>query len=152
VNDVYYFTRGAKRSDRQPFTIGAIRPGGGLGISAELHGQRYSTDLRSIRISLVNAMGDTVLAPAYFVNNKDRRVFVSGSIPAARVAVGTNQFRIARPAGSTRSLTEVLINFLDVSYGSLYRARGNTLRFNTATPRDTWLTVTGLRPRPTSSY
>jgi len=147
VNDVYYFNTGREAGPTDmPFTVGAIRPGGGLGISAELHGQRYNgIETRTIRLSLVNSIGETELAPAYLIDEKNRQLYVSASIPAASVAVGTNQFRIARPAGSTRSLTEVLINYLDISYGSLYRARGNTLRFNTATlAGDTSVTVTGL--------
>jgi hypothetical protein len=147
VNDVYYFNTGREAGPTDmPFTVGSIRPGGGLGINAELHGQRYNgSDVRTIRLSLVNSTGETELAPAYLIDEKNRQLYVSASIPAANVAVGTNQFRVSRPAGSTRSLTEVLINYLDISYGSLYRARGNVLRFNTATlAGDTSVTVTGL--------
>ncbi len=145
-NEIYYLNSGFEAGPVDlPFTVGAIRPGGNLGIMAELHGQNYSTALRGIRLSLVNATGETVLDASYPVFNKNRTNFVSAPIPAANVATGTNQFRIARPAGSTRSTVEVLINYIDISYGSLYRARGNVLRFNTATlAGDTSITVTGL--------
>ncbi len=144
ANDVYYLNSGREAGPTDmPFTVGAIRPGGSLGISAELNGQRYASPFRQIRLSLVNASGETVLNPTFVVGNKSRVTFTSAPIAAANVVTGSNQFRITRPA--SRSLTEVLINFIDVSYGSLYRARGNTLRFNTATlAGDTSITVTGL--------
>lgn len=148
-NDLYYFNFGTEAGPvDMPLTIGAVRPGGNLGITAELHGQFYGpplTPARTIRLSLVNGTGETILNAAYAVANKNRQTFTSAPIPAANVSVGTNQFRIARPAGSTRTTVEVLINFVDVSYGALYRARGNSLRFNTATlAGDTSITVTGL--------
>ena len=147
--DLYYFNSGREAGPvDMPFTVGAIRPGGSLGISAELSGQFYSpplTPARTIRLSLVNGTGETVLNAAYAIANKSRQTFTSAPIPAASVSLGTNQFRIARPPLVTRTTVEVLINFVDVSYGSLYRARGNTLRFNTATlAGDTSITVTGL--------
>jgi hypothetical protein len=147
-NDLYYFNSGREAGPvDMPITIGAIRPGGNLGIIAELHGQVYNPPLtaRSIRLSLVNGTGETVLDAAYTINNKNRQTYTSAPIPAANVSVGANQFRIARPPLATRSSVEVLINFVDVSYGALYRARGNMLRFNTATlAGDTSITVTGL--------
>ncbi|MCI0452193.1 MAG: C25 family cysteine peptidase [Candidatus Latescibacteria bacterium] len=146
VNDVYYVSSGRQPGPIDlPFTLNAVRPGGALGISAELHGWVYSTALRTIRISLVNSNGETVLEPTYILNNKNRQTFTSSPIPAASLAVGANTFRIARPSGSTRPMVDAAINFVDVSYGSLYRARGNTLRFNTASlAGDTSITVTGL--------
>lgn len=145
ANDIYYLSTGRQAGPiDMPFTVGAIRPGGTLGISAELHGWAYLASLRTVRLSLVNALGETVLDPAYILNNKNRQTYTT-SVPAASVAVGANTFRLARPATPVRSNVDALFNFLDVSYGSLYRARGNTLRFNTATlAGDTSITVTGL--------
>jgi len=143
--DVYVPTSGRQAGPiDMPFTVGAIRPGGTLGVSAELHGWNYSLELRTIRITLANSHGETVLQDPYIINNKSRQIFAA-TIPAANVDTGTNTFRIARPAGSTRSLVEAVTNYIDISYGSLYRARGNTLRFHTAAlAGDTSVTVTGL--------
>lgn len=145
ANDIYYLGTGRQPGPvDMPFVVGAIRPGGTLGISAELHGWAYATVLRTVRLSLVNAFGETVLDPAYIINNKNRQTYTT-AVPAASVVAGSNTFRLARPSSPTRTNVDALFNFLDISYGSLYRARGNTLRFNTATlAGDTSVTVTGL--------
>lgn len=145
-DDVYFLSTGRQAGPiDMPFTLGAVRPGGSLGISAQLHGWAYSTTARTIRVSLVNSKGETLLDPAYTINNKNRQTFTSSPIPQASLDVGTNTFRIARPTSPARSQVDALINFIEVSYGSLYRARGNTLRFNTASlAGDTSITVTGL--------
>ncbi len=128
-----------------PMTIGAVRPGGSLGITAEIHGYQYGSGLRSVRISLANSKGETVLVPDFFVNEKNRVIYTSAPIPATSLDVGINILRVGKPAGATRSFVEAMVNFVDVSYGSLYRARANTLKFNTATlAGDTSITVTGL--------
>ena len=65
-------------------------------------------------------------------------------IKSKYTSVAWTMFRMERP-DATRSGVEVLLNWVDVSYESLYRARSNTLYFNTATlSGDTSVTVTGL--------
>jgi hypothetical protein len=111
-------------------------------LSAELHGLNYGNS-RTVRLSLVNAIGERVVNPAYPISGKQRVTF-SAPVPAADFVVGANQFRMSRPDDS-RTTLEVILNFVEVSYQSLYRARGNALRFNSATlSGDTSITVTGL--------
>ncbi len=145
ANDIYYVATARQAGPVDlAFQMGAIRPGGSLGLSAELHGGSYVQVLRTIRVSLANSKGDLELDPNYIINQKNRQTF-NATIPAANLDVGINNFRIARPAGSTRSLVDAFINFVEISYGSLYRARGNTLKFNSAAlAGDTTITVTGL--------
>ncbi len=132
-----------------PITLNAVRPGGTLSLNAELHGWNYDPSLqpRQVRLSLVNSTGELVLASSLLINNKNKVNFTAPAIPEANLSVGNNTFRMAKSSGSTRANVDALINFVTVSYPSLYRARGNALRFNTATlSGDTSVTVTGLSP------
>jgi hypothetical protein len=142
--DVYYFNWGYDTAPVDfPFTVGTVKPGANLTLTAELLGRDYVSP-RNVRVSLLNSQGEQTLNPAYAVPLKSRRTF-SAAVPAAGLDVGTNHFRIDRPTGDTRTSIQVLLNWVGVSYASLYRARGNALRFNTATlAGDTSLTVTGI--------
>ncbi|HEU4364715.1 MAG TPA: C25 family cysteine peptidase [Candidatus Krumholzibacteria bacterium] len=125
-----------------PFILNAIRPGTSLTLSAEMFGQRYASP-RLLKVSLVNSKGEKVLDGAYSIPNKLRRLF-SMVLPATDFDIGTNRLRIDRP-NTLRSTVEVQLNWVEVSGQFLYRARGNALRFNTATlAGDTSVTVTGL--------
>ncbi|HEU4929874.1 MAG TPA: C25 family cysteine peptidase, partial [Candidatus Krumholzibacteria bacterium] len=127
-----------------PFTITAVRPGGTLTLTAEIHGWNYDPVLRTVRLSLVNPKGEFLLAANHAVSNKVRTTFTAPAIPEANLSVGQNIFRMARGT-SFGGTVDALLNFVTVSYPSLYRARGNALRFNTATlSGDTSVTVTGL--------
>lgn len=124
-----------------PFDVNALRPGTSLQLEAQLAGNAYldsSDPPRLIKISLVNSLGSIVLNPGYEIDDKQIKLFKS-AIPAASLVAGENVFRFERaPVG-------VHLNWVEVSYESLYRARGNTLRFNTGSlVGDTSLTVTGL--------
>lgn len=126
----------------QPFDVGAIKPGTFLELTADLHGDRYKAP-RTIRLSLVNSQGTVVLDPFASIPNRNQLLF-HASVAAADLVTGTNTFRMERPDGS-RTGVEVLLNYVYVTYESLYRARGNTLYFNTASlAGDTSVTVTGL--------
>ena len=141
--DVYYYNFGNETSAvDMPFTVGNIKPGTTLALSAELDGQTYDSP-RSVRIALANSKGETVLNPTYPVPAKLRRTFTA-NIQDADLDLGINKFRFDRPDQS-RSYVQVQLNFVEVSYNSLFRARGNTLRFNSASlAGDTTITVTGI--------
>lgn len=127
----------------QPFDIGLVKPGTSLDLSADLYGFRYVAP-RAIRLTLLNSAGSLVLDAAYSIPNRNHQVFTA-QIPAANLVPGTNTFRMARPPGVSRPGVEVHLNWVEVSYTSLYRARNNTLHFDTATlSGDTSVTVTGL--------
>jgi len=141
--DVYWFNQGYEPGPVDyPFTLNAIKPGTSLGLTVQLLGQEY-TGLRLARISLANSLGESLLNAGFAVNNKTLRNFTA-TIPAASFAVGTNNVRLARPDNS-RNIVGVLMNHVDVTYQSLYRARGDGLRFNSGSlAGDTTITVTGL--------
>ncbi|HKW15178.1 MAG TPA: C25 family cysteine peptidase [Candidatus Krumholzibacteria bacterium] len=143
AEDVYYYNSGFETDAvDMPFTVGNIQPGTTLSLSAELDGQTYDAP-RALRVALFNAHGETALNPGYQMPAKIRRTFVA-NVAASDLNLGTNQFRINRPDAS-RSAVQVLVNFVDVSYNSLFRARANTLHFNSATlAGDTTITVTGI--------
>ena len=140
--DLYYFNSGGEEGPvDMPFTVENIVPGTNLALTTELNGQTYDQP-RSIRLSLNNSQGDILLDGSYAVPAKLRRIF-SASIPAANLDLGTNKFRMTKP--DSRSAVQVLLNWLEVSYNSLYRARGNTLRFNSASlVGDSTIAVTGI--------
>lgn len=139
--DLYFYNYGDEAGPvDMPFTVGNIQPGTNLSLASELHGQTYDSP-RSIRVSLNNSNGDQVLNPAYPIPLKMRRTF-RATIPAANLDLGTNELRLTRLQGLS---VQVLLNWVDVSYTSLYRARGNTLRFNSASlAGDTTIAVTGI--------
>ena len=141
--DVYYYNYGYEAGPvDMPFSVGNIQPGTNLTLSAELDGQTYDQP-RSVRVSLFNSKGETPLNPTYPMPAKIRRTFTA-NIAAADLDLGVNQFRMDRPDAS-RSSIQVHLNFVEVSYSSLYRARGNALRFNSASlAGDTTITVTGI--------
>ncbi len=146
ANDYYYVASGRITGPMDlPFTLNTVRPGGTLALSAELHGWDYTLQSRTVRLSLVNSKGEFLLNADYPVNNKQRVTFTAPAISDANLSVGANTFRMALPAGATRPRVDAMINFVTVSYPSLYRARGNVLRFNTASlSGDATVTVTGL--------
>lgn len=141
--DVYYYNYGYEAGPVDfPFTVGNIQPGTNLTLSAELNGQTYDQP-RTVRVTLFNSRGELLLNASYPMPGKMRRTFTA-TIPAASLDLGNNQFRIGRPDAS-RSTVQVQLNFVEVSYSSLFRARGNTLRFNSASlAGDTTITVTGI--------
>jgi hypothetical protein len=143
INDIYYYNFGAESSALDmPFTVHAVRPGTNATLSAELHGQTYASP-RTLRLSLANSLGEQVLDAAYPLPSKQRRVFTA-TIPAANLTPGVNQFRMNRPDDS-RTTLQAHLNWVEITYQSLYRALGNTLRFNSASlSGDTSITVTGL--------
>ncbi len=143
--DVYYYNFGYEAALDMPFALSALQPGSSATLSAELHGQKYTTP-RLVRLSLVNSKGQKLLDGGYSVPLKLRRVF-SSALNAADFDTGDNRFRIERPDPNDplRPGIEVHLNWVEVNGQFLYRARGSTLRFNTATlSGDTSVTVTGL--------
>jgi hypothetical protein len=142
AEDVYYYNYGYEADPvDMPFTVGNIKPGTTLSLSAELDGQTYDSP-RVVRVSLFNSKGDVLLGN-FAVPGKLRRTFTA-TVVAPDFDLGVNQFRIGRPDAS-RSTIQVQLNFVEVSYNSLYRARGNTLRFNSASlAGDSTITVTGI--------
>ncbi|HEX5133569.1 MAG TPA: C25 family cysteine peptidase [Candidatus Krumholzibacteria bacterium] len=144
--DVYTYNFGYEPGPVDvPFDLGALKAGSSVTLSAELNGTSYRSP-RLIKLSLVNANGTRVLNAAYPVPAKARRVF-SIALTAEDMSTGTNRFRLERPNpnDNTRTAVEIAHNWLDISCQSLYRARGDVLRFNTATlAGDTSVTVTGL--------
>jgi hypothetical protein len=141
--DFYYQNFGSEAGPIDlALEVGAVPPGGVLSLSAALQGDRYFAP-RFIRIRFVNSLGNLILDPAFSVPNKNS-VLYQTTVPAASVAPGLNTFRLERP-DATRAGVEVLLNYVNVTYPSLYRALDNTLRFHTATlAGDTSITVTGL--------
>jgi len=142
VGDFYYQNYGTEAGPVDlPLRVGYLAPGATLDIRADLHGDRYAFP-RTIKVSLVNSAGTVVLDPTLGIPNKNRVLFQQ-SVPGASVVPGVNTFRIERPPD--RSDVQVLINWVEVSYDSRFRAMDNTLRFNTGVfSGDTSLTVTGL--------
>ncbi len=143
LEDVYYYNYGFEAGPvDMPFTVGSIVPGTNLSLKAELNGQTYDQP-RPLRVSLFNSNGETLLNGTYPIPLKERKFFTA-SVLAADLDLGNNQFRINRPDAQRQSV-QVLINWVEVSYSSLYRARGNTLRFNSGSlAGDTTITVTGI--------
>lgn len=143
TQDVYYANSGFEAGPvDMTVPLGTAKPGTNVQLSAEVLGQSYESP-RTIKVALVNSGGEQVLDPAYSVPLKSRRVFTA-SVPASQTNAGDNVFRIDRPDNS-RTVVKVLLNWAEASYSALYRARGNALRFNSATlAGDTSLTVTGL--------
>jgi hypothetical protein len=140
AEDVYYYNSGYETAPvDMPFTVGNVVPGTSLTLSAELDGQT-NVSPRNVRVALVNSKGETVLNAGYAVPGKSRRTFTA-FVAASDLDLGNNQFRISRP-GTT---VQVHLNFVETSYSSLYRARGNTLRFNSGSlAGDTTIAVTGI--------
>ena len=140
--DIYYYNLGSESGPvDMPFTMGYVKPGTDVTLAAELHGQTYDFT-RVVRLALANSKGEKVLADLAI--QRKTRVMYSTQVPAADFDLGDNEFRINRPNAS-RSSIQALINFVQVSYSGIYRARGNSLRFNSATlAGDTSLTVTGI--------
>ena len=143
ITDFYYANFGSSPGPiDESFTVGAIKPGTALALRAQMIGDRYLAP-RLIRLSMVNSKGTTVLSAFESIPNKQVINF-EAQTPAANVVTGPNTFRMERPDAS-RGGVEVLLNWVQVTYESLYRAESNTLAFNTATlSGDTSITVTGL--------
>ncbi|HEX6790650.1 MAG TPA: C25 family cysteine peptidase, partial [Candidatus Krumholzibacteria bacterium] len=140
--DLYYYNYGDEPGPvDMPFKMDTVQPGTSLTLNADLHGQTY--DSRAVRVSLVNSKGEKVLNSLFQVRQKNRYTF-TGVIAASDLDIGTNQFRLGRPDTQNPSV-QVILNYLDLTYSALYRARGNSLRFNSAAlAGDTSLTVTGI--------
>ena len=143
VPDIYYYNFGYEAGPvDMTFALNAIAPGSNVTLSADLHGQGYVSP-RLLKIALVNSKGEKLLDGGYSIPGKLERVFTT-TLPATDFDIGNNRFRIDRP-NSSRTTVEVLLNWVKVSCQSRYRARGNTLVFNTASlAGDTSVTVTGL--------
>lgn len=143
--DYYFFNDGVEAEVDFQFELGWVRPSSAVSLTAKLHGGTYGV-ARSIETRLINRERDVVLTPSLAIANKDTVRYVA-ELPASSVVPGANTFhyeRIDRPGNPTT----VLLNWLEVSYQSLYRAYGNALRFNTATlAGDTSIAVTGLSSR-----
>lgn len=126
----------------QAFDVGAIQPGSSLSLTARMVGGDYDAP-RAIRLSVVNPLGETTLEAFQSLPNKNQLDF-QRQIPAASLVEGTNTFRMARPDNS-RPNVGVVLNWVEVAYPSLLRARGNRLDFDTGVlAGDTSVTVTGL--------
>jgi hypothetical protein len=147
INDIYYYNLGFEAGPvDMSFPLTALKPGSNATLSSELHGQKYTTNLRYIKLSLVNSKGQKVLDGAYPIFQKTARTF-SANLTAADFDTGNNRFRFERPdpGDPLRTTVEVLLNWVEVTGQFLYRARGNELRFHTAAlTGDTTLTVTGI--------
>jgi len=145
-NDFFFFNGGYETGPiDMPFTVQTVRPGATLTLTSEMHGHKRADPQRKIVVSLVNAKGTFSLASSYVIGSKNRQTFVA-TIPQANLSVGTNLLRLSRPASPSRNALDVLLNWVEVSYDALYRARGGALRFNTgAMSADTVITVTGLQ-------
>jgi len=140
LRDFYYYNWGYETSVEQSFEVGAVRSGSTLTLDAELHGVTLG-QIRTLRIELVNSKGTTVLNPGFAVAGR-AVVHFRPNIAATSLDVGPNKFRFARTDGG---MVQVLLNWLQADYQSLFRARGNALRFNTGSlSGDTSITVTGF--------
>jgi hypothetical protein len=143
VTDYYYYNEGTYAGHIEteidfPFEVNTVKPGATLQLEAQLLGQIRYPEIHIVEILLVNRLGTMVLHPGFGIANKDIVAFQT-DIPAAALDTGENTFRMKASA------IRILLNWIRVSYESLYRAHGNTLRFNTASlSGDTSLTVTGL--------
>ncbi|HET6348522.1 MAG TPA: C25 family cysteine peptidase, partial [Candidatus Krumholzibacteria bacterium] len=143
VNDVYYYNWGYEAGPvDMPFTMENIVPGSNVALSALLLNPTYDY-ARTVRLSVFNSKGETVLNTSYPIPNRSQRGFTA-TVPASAFDLGTNQFRINRPDASRTSL-QVQLNYVEASYSALFRARGNALLFNSASlVGDTTITVTGI--------
>jgi hypothetical protein len=139
--DYYFFNDGTDVAVDFPFELETVRPGSAVSLAVKLHGATYLSPDREIEISLVNSKGTRILTPSFPLANKDT-VSYRADLQPGWVDVGENTFHYTRPGNQ---YVRVLINWLEVSYQALYRARGNSLHFNTASlSGDTSITVTGL--------
>jgi hypothetical protein len=141
-SDYYFFNDGTSIQIDFPFELESVKPSTSLSLTVKLHGATYQ-EIRRIETRLVNSNGDLVITPSVAVSNKDT-VRYQVDLPAASLTPGVNTFRYKRIDGTNRPV-RVLLNWLEVSYQALYRARGNSLPFNTATlAGDTSISVTNL--------
>jgi hypothetical protein len=141
-NDYYYYNGYEDFTVDFHFEMETVRPGSFVTLSANLHGG-FRGYRRSITTRLVNSQTDIVINPGLpvdYTNEVNHQVNLSGDL----FAVGDNTFHFERESASDLPV-HVFLNWLQVSYEALYRARGNMLHFNTATlTGDTSITVTGL--------
>ncbi len=125
-----------------PFDLNAVRPGSSVTLKVEMVGQTYDSP-KTVKLSLVNSKGELVLNGAYAVPGVSVRTFTA-PIADTNLDVGANRFRLNR-VDNSRSALNVMPNWVEATYNSLFRARGNRLLFNTGTlTGDTTVTVTGL--------
>lgn len=129
-----------------PFSVRAMKPGTSLRIEAEILGGGFYVDNREVTLTISNAKGDTPLDNA-LVPDFDRVAYTSQPVAETAIADGPNNLIIG-PGPPSRGTLEVYIMRAMVSYESLYRARNNTLQFDTGSlAGDTSITVTGLSDR-----
>ena len=141
ISDFYYHNPAYLLAVDFPFEMEAVRPSSSVSLLAELHGA-FRGETRSMEVRLDNAQANVVLNPDLRVDNTSVVDFQS-NIPAAAFVAGLNTFHFHRVDKNDK--TQVQLNWLEVSYQALYRARGDMLAFDTASlTGDTSITVTGL--------
>ncbi len=147
--DDFYFANGAWQSGPidLPFELEAPAPGTSAVLRVRVHGGSYST--RTVRLSLVNALGTNVVRNNLIVTGRDM-VTLSQAISAGILAPGANTLRMSKV---TSDPIDALLNWAELDYTALFRARGDALRFNTGTMTgDTVVTVTGLHTTDVRLY
>jgi len=144
-DDYYFFTDATEVETDFPFEMDWVKPSTNVSLTAKLHGAGYDGQ-RAIETRLINSERNVVITPSFNLANKDT-VSYRADLPAASLVAGVNTFHYER-IGVTGQPVRILLNWLEVSYQALYRARGNSLQFNTASlAGDTTIAVTGLSDR-----
>jgi hypothetical protein len=140
--DYYFFNDGNGVAVDFPFEVESVEPSTSLELTVKLNGSTYE-GFRSIETRLINSERNQVLTPYLTISNKDT-VRYQADLPAAALVAGVNTFHYRRIDEIGRPV-RVLLNWLEVSYEALFRARENALRFNTGTlAGDTSIAVTQL--------
>ena len=148
--DDFYFANGAWQTGPidLPLEVDTPAPGQTATLRVRIHGGTYVN--RTVRLSLVNSRGTTVVRSSVVVTGKNVVTLTQG-IDASVLVPGTNTLRMERT--DSRPTIDALLNWVEISYAARFRARGDALRFNTgAMAGDTVVTVTGLHTTDVRLY
>ncbi len=139
--DVYGFNDQGTRYVAVPFTVHAMKPGSSLRIRAEILGAPDGSVDRLLNVTIENSKGNTSLNKA-LVPLTARIRYTSQTVPDTLIDEGENKVKFDR---APETGLNAYVNWVTVSYQALFRAKGNSLAFNTSTlSGDTSITVTGL--------
>ncbi|NIM20509.1 MAG: hypothetical protein GTO51_09810 [Candidatus Latescibacteria bacterium] len=147
--DVYGFNDYVVPSLSLPFDVHAMKPGTTLQIDTEILGGPNGTPDREVDLEIQNSLGNvflnSVLVPE--INHRAYRV-QNTSQPAPSTAVVEGENRLVITESQDRGYLHAYLMWFEVIYQSLYRAKGNSLSFHTASlSGDTTIAVTGLTRR-----
>lgn len=122
--EFYYYHPSGIRSFSVPFTLGAIEPGGTFQLDARFLGYKIAGP---VKVEILNSKGTIRLTDADVPARTDM-LYTSAVLSSDLLVDGLNTLRI-QPIG--RVVLDALIDWFTIHYRSPYRARGNSLLFNT---------------------